>query len=408
MKKKILIITHFFYPEIGAASLRMKYFAEALSEEDFEIRIVSPRPNYPNGTIYDGFEKNKIYKSGNVTYLPIFFSSNGTAFGRMLSYISYFIFSFTYLLFNSFKPNTIISSTPPLFTALVAAFLSKIKKSYFILDIRDIWPDIGIELGILKNNITIYILRKIEKIILKSADFITVTANGDKENLIRKNINSEKIITILNGADYSKIKPISNDQKTEIRLKYNLPKGNKILVYFGSFNYGMNDVEILSEVINLLNEEKIEYHFLAIGEGSNKEIFIKKINDFKNVTTLNSLSAEELSYLLPACNISIIPRKFINNDTGGNIPVKCFESWAAGLPVVLSSIDNTEIVNIFNEVKGGIVVKPQSPIDLKNAIIELLNIGHLDKIGAEARENSKNKFSRTQNAQKLVSIVNSF
>ena len=72
------------------------------------------------------------------------------------------------------------------------------------------------------------------------------------------------------------------------------------------------------------------------------------------------------------CDISLVPRKYISKDTGGNIPVKCFESWAGGVPVVLSSIVNSEINKIFEECRGGVIVKPEDAESFKDGILELL------------------------------------
>jgi putative colanic acid biosynthesis glycosyltransferase WcaI len=405
---RILIFTHFYPPETGAAPLRIKYFVDALIRGGYDVKIISPRPNYPGGKLYEGFEKLfKIYHINNITYLPILYTNSNSVFGRMISYISYSLFSFIYALLNSFKPTVIISSSPPLITALAAAVLSKIKKTKFILDIRDIWPDIGVELGILKSGFNIGVLKRIEKFILNQSNCITVTAEGDKQNLIKKGLIPEIITIVYNGADYSLIKPIKNEEILETKKLYNLPLDKKIIVYFGSFNYGMNDIETLGESLKLMNEEKDNFHFLAIGDGLNKDTFINKLKNQIFITSLDSISSDEIANLLPACDISVIPRKFIKNDTGGNLPVKCFESWAAGLPVVLSTINNNEIVNIFKESNGGVIVEPQNPKELQKALSSLLEKGNLNNMGLNAREYSIHKFSRSENANKLNLLLQS-
>ena len=406
---KILFYSHFYSPEVGAAPTRIKYFVDALREKGFEVKVIAPKPNYPLSKIFDGFDKKFIVKnvSENVTYLPIYFVSSHSPVGRLFSYLSYFLVSFTYLLFYSYKPDVVISSSPPIFTSLAALIYSKIKRSKFIFDVRDVWPDIGIQLGILENKYFIKGLSVIEKYILKNSDKIIVTANGDKENIAKKIKNPEKCEIIFNGADTEIFKPISESESIEIRNKYNLPLNKKILVYFGSYNHGMNDIEVLGEF--LVSEKVISnnIHFLSIGSGDNLNNLLKKIDNKISYTTIKSLDMNELSKLLAASDISVIPRKNIKEDTGGNIPVKCFESWAAGIPVLLSNIEDAEIADIFDKCNAGAIVKPNSVDALIDGMNKIFN-KDIELISEEGRQFVIENFDRKKQSEKLTELIELF
>ena len=148
---KILFYSHFYPPEVGAAPTRIKCFVDVLHSRGYDVKVVTPKPNYTFGKIDNEYKGRFIIhdKEENVTYLPIFFVQSKSALGRLLSYLSYFLISLIYLLFNSYRPNVVIASSPPIFTALAAGLYAKINKIKFIFDIRDIWPDIGAQLGIL-------------------------------------------------------------------------------------------------------------------------------------------------------------------------------------------------------------------------------------------------------------------
>lgn len=403
---KILFYSHFYPPEVGAAPIRVKYFVDALREKGFDVKVIAPKPNYPLGKIFDGFNKKLIVKNEteNVTYLPIYFVSSHSPIGRLFSYLSYFLFSFFYLLFNSYKPDVVISSSPPIFTSLAAIFYSKINGSKFIFDVRDIWPDIGVQLGILKNKFFISGLTRIEKYLLKNSDNIIVTAKGDKENISAKINNSEKCEIIFNGADTEIFKPIKEVEKTEIRNKYKFPLNKKILIYFGSYNHGMNDIEILGEF--LIHEKVISnnIHFLSIGSGDNLNNLLNKIDNKISYTSIKSLEMNELAKLLAASDISIIPRKNIKEDTGGNIPVKCFESWAAGIPVLLSNIEDAEIAEIFDKCNAGALVKTNSVDALVNGLNEILK-KDLDRLKEEGRKFVIENFDRKTQSLKLAELL---
>ncbi len=403
---KILVYTHFYYPEVGAASLRMQYFAKTLEDNTNEIRIITPLPNYPQGKIYKGFSKLfQKEKKMNIIYLPLYLPKKHSVLKRVITYLSYLLSSFFYTLFSTFKPDIIIASSPPISTALGAALISKIKRSKFIIDLRDIWPDIGIELGLLKRKSIISMLTKIERFILNSASTVLVTAEGDKRNIQMKGVDESKIKVIYNGADTETFKPVNEDEKIIIRKKYNIPLNKIVLIYFGSFNYGMNDIEILGDTLSKLTQKKEKIIFIAIGDGDNLEEFINKINSNVEYKHISSLNTEDIAKLISASDLSLIPRKKINKDTGGNTPVKIFESWATGIPVLLSANIGSETAKIFNECQAGILVESGNEDEYFQALEKLIDDPNLGDLGKTGRPFVVDNFNRKKQAEKLRIIT---
>ena len=403
---KILVYSHFYYPEVGAASLRMQYFVNALKSAGYEIKIISPLPNYPKGKIYSGFSRY-IQKDlqNNIVYLPLYVPKKHSILKRGASYLSYFISSFLYSSFSSFNPDIIITSSPPIFTAFGASIISSIKGAKLILDLRDIWPDIGIELNLLKKPVVINILKKVEHFILNKASSVIVTADGDKNNLIEKGLVESNISVIYNGADLSIFKPLNPSEINEIKIKYEIPLKKTILIYFGSFNYGMNDIELLSNVLIDMEHCRETFYFIAVGDGDNKDEFLSRIENKIDYRYFESIESTELAKLIAVSDISLIPRKELKSDTGGNTPVKCFESWASEVPILLSANKESEITKIFMECKAGKYVQPSNPLEFKTALLELMKNLQLKDLGRNGRKFVEDKFDRRVQSQKLLSII---
>lgn len=402
---KILLYSHFFIPESGAAPIRLKYFADALNKHD--LVIISPIPNYPHGKKIKNFREllSSDYRT-KIKYIPLIIPSNKNHSSRALSYLSYMVTSFLYAYFKLTKPKIVVCSSPPITTAFIASLYSRIRRTKLILDVRDMWPQIGIELGVLRNQIIIRMLKKVEKYILNRADKIIVTAKGDKQNLINRKYPKEKIEVIYNGADTDRFVPFSEIEIGRIRNEHDIPQDKVVLIYFGSFNYGMNDLDTLAEALLELDRQKLDFHFLAVGNGEQKEKIVSKLSSTISLQSFDSLGIEKISKILGASDISLIPRKNIKRDTGGNIPVKCFESWAAGVPVVLSSIKNSEVSAIFKECRSGILVEAGIPFKFAEAIRELIDQKHILKaLGAKGRDFVLNNFDRKKQSQKLTTIV---
>ncbi len=402
---KILIYTHFFKPESGAASVRIQYLVNAIKKAGFEYFIIAPYPNYPQREIFKSLNLKDLEKIESIKYLPAYFPKKDTPISRMLSYFTFMITSMFYSIFFLPKFDVIINSSPPIFTSLAAAIVSKIKGSKFIWDIRDIWPDIGIEIGILKNGFVIKVMQIVEKFLLKNSDYITVTANGDKENLIKKNYPYKKIITLYNGADTELFKPLNENDKTKIKQEYSIPMNKKVFIYFGSFNYGMNDVGLLSGSLAEMKSLSDKFHLILIGDGNSRKEFIGKIKGKIEFTYFNNLDKSEIAKIVASSDWSLIPRKFIENDTGGNIPVKCFESWSCGVPVLLSGIKGTEVQKIFESINLGKFIIPNDKDELKKTITEILDFEIPETIKKNGRDFVIQNYDRNVQSLKLIEII---
>jgi glycosyltransferase involved in cell wall biosynthesis len=404
---KILVFSHFYYPEVGAASIRTQYFVKVLREAGHEVKIVTPKPNYPSAKKYEGFDKCcKFDRENNVVYLPLYLPSKHSLIGRGLTYISYFLVSFFYVLFDSFRYDVILTSSPPVTTSLAAVIVAKLRRKKVVLDIRDLWPDIGIELGIIKNSFIIYLLQKIVNFQVRKASKIVVPLESFVERIKDKGAKSE-IRIIFNGADTSIYSPLSESEKIEIRNKYSLPLEKKIAVYFGFFNFGMNDVDTLATAIEKTAEKKDALHYLFIGDGVKRKEFEEKISGRVNYTFLQPLAAKELSKVIASCDLSVIPLKKVKGSTGGFIPVKCLESWAAGLPVLLATERNSKIEKIFSESGGGKIIPPGNADTLARELMTMLFSDELPRMGEKGRKFVEENFDRTKQSAKIVEIIDS-
>lgn len=410
MGKRILLYSHFYLPESGAAPVRISNFVRVLKQAGHEVKIITPQPNYPLGRIFDGYKNWIDYdKDENIVRLPIYLPKKHSLFGRLFSYISYFFPSLVYTLFDSFKPDIILSSSPPIVTSYAAAIVARLCKCKFIFDARDVWPDIGVELGILKNQTYIKQLERIEKYILKTSDAVLVTAEGNRLNIEAKSYPKEKLYLVYNGADTELFKPTLETEYNRIRTQYGIPTGKKILIYFGSFNHGMNDIDLLGDALSDLPEEiKKGIHVLAIGDGDKREVFIKKIEKQITHTHYPSLPNDKIAEILGCCDISLIPRKQISHNTGDHVPVKCFESWASAVPVILSSPKGSNTEEIFKKCGAGYIVEPDDKRAFSDAIKKLLQDDISSEMGLRGRNFVIKYYDRIKQAEQLLQIIESF
>ena len=145
--------------------------------------------------------------------------------------------------------------------------------------------------------------------------------------------------------------------------------------------------------------------FVAVGNGDNKNEFLKKIKDKIEFQNYDSLDSIDLAKLIATSDISLIPRKGIKHDTGGNTPVKCFESWASDVPVLLSANKESEIARIFKECGAGMFVNPDDVQEYKSALIKMITNNDLKNLGLKGRKYVEDNFDRGKQSGKIYSLI---
>ena len=177
--EKLTIITSYYPPEIGAASNRIHHLANALKDE-YNVSVITPLPNYPTGKIfpeYKGKFSNISHEDGvNVIRLWLYASKSKNKFLRLFAMLSYSLSLSWYFLWHKL-PNRVIVQSPPLLVAFTCMFLLRSKRRKLILNVSDLWPSAGFELGALKKNFSYRLLQKLEKFNYKSADLILGQSN---------------------------------------------------------------------------------------------------------------------------------------------------------------------------------------------------------------------------------------
>jgi glycosyltransferase involved in cell wall biosynthesis len=408
----LAFFSYFFPPETGAAAVRLGEFAKGLSELGRKLEVLAPMPNYPSGKIYKNYPglsyHRELWNGINVLRVPLIPPKGQGGARRMLSYLTFNLsaeWAKTFLL--NARPGAVFFSSPPVPAILPALRMAKRRRVPFILDVRDLWPEIAVALGLMREGSFIHrYLSGIVRHAYHAASAIIVTTHGDADAVAKWGIDPGRIKLIPNGANTEIFRPDENARR-EIRTKLGIGD-DLVVVYSGSFGRGMNDLDTLLETAFLLREAK-GVRFLLVGEGDKhcelKEQASKR--NISNITYIPSQPSEELNGYLNAADIGFIPRRELACDTGGNVPVKMFEYMAVGLPVLLTSIPGCEAERIHRDSGSAGAWFP--PGDAKKASEWIYEAkGNSDKLktGAKgAREFVLGNYNRAGGVRKLNDIL---
>lgn len=317
--KEVLIITSYFPPETGAASNRMCHLAEGLQKEHVKVSVITPLPNYPTGKIFPKYKgKFKITTIENhitIHRLWLYASNSKNKFLRLLAMFSYSFSLAWFFLWNKI-PKMVIVQSPPLLVAFTSMLFLKSKHRNLILNVSDLWPMAGLELGAFKRNLSYRLLEKIERFNYKKATIIL----GQSEEIIAhiKAMYPHKEIHLYRN--YPNFKPPKIENNTESSEKITM-------VYAGLLGMAQG----IYKLCEALDYSKLEFHIYGAGaEQSKIESFIAKHPNlpifYHGEVSRNELHKELLKY-----DMTIIP---LLNRIYGSVPSKIFEYARLGLPIL--------------------------------------------------------------------------
>lgn len=386
--QKLTIITSYFPPEIGAASNRIYHLAEGL-KNDYNVSIITPLPNYPTGKIFEEFKgKFKLQTKENnieINRLWIFASVSKNKFLRLIAMLSYSFSLIWFFIWNKI-PNKIIVQSPPLLVAFTCVLFLKSKKRTLILNVSDLWPSAGLELGALKHNFSYKLLKKLERFNYKNSTIILGQSNEILTH-IRTITKKPNLFLYRNYPDIEAPKLIAKQSKTDKNIK---------LVYAGLLGVAQGILKLCSK----LDFENIELHIYGSGAEENEiQDFIKSHDNlpifFHGRAQRHVLHHELLHY-----DIALIP---LLNRIYGSVPSKIFEYTKLGLPIIYFGGGEGEA--IIEQHNLGWIAKEGDYADLNKTIQQIKTDELSHNLRSSIQETAISEFNFKAQLEALKKII---
>jgi glycosyltransferase involved in cell wall biosynthesis len=296
----------------------------------------------------------------------------------------------------------VIGTTPSLFQALAAYFVALLKWKPFLLEVRDLWPDFAIEMGILRSRFLIFLARRVEKFLYRHCTRVLVNSPAYVDHVQSKGIPREKITLIPNGVDSAMFDPA--ERGLQIRDQYGL-RGKYVLVYSGAIGPA-NDIPVIVRAAERLKDDD-QFRFLLVGDGKSKSQIEEQVQSLglHNVILAGAHPKSQIRYFLGAADACLA--------TLQNIPMfrttypnKVFDYMAAGRPTLLV-IDGV-IRQVIEQGAAGIFVQPGDDADLAAKILWLRDHpNEAAQMGQNAREYVCRHFDRVDHAIQFEQLCTS-
>lgn len=395
--KNIWIINHHALTPSMSGGTRHYDFAKELINRGHKVTIIAASFHYAKYQEMKEY-KDKEYLIENIDGIDFIWIKTppyiGSGFSRVKNMISFMSQVLSIIPKLSLKnPDTIIGSSVHLFAVYAAYRLSLKYNAKFIMEVRDLWPQTLIDMGISSWHPFIILLGFMERFLYKKADsIISLLPNGYK--YIQKYTQKNKIVWISNGTKIS-----NKDQYTQ---KLDDQKFN--ILYTGTHGIA-NDLEVLIEVANNLKSKK-NIHFTLLGDGPLKDKLINKTKEYKltNITFLNSVPKDDVFDYLRSADLLYVGLKNLPLYKYGMSMNKVFDYMSEKKPILfVSSIKD----NIIEKSNGGVVLRDNSYINISNTInsFAMMTKEKLKTYGDNNYNYLKNHFSIEVLTNKLEKIL---
>lgn len=371
MKKKIVFVINYFYPDLASTGQLMTELCLHL-QNDFEITVIAAIPEETESDIsgkrfiYDKLENIKIVR----IKLPKLDKSN--KWSRLRYITAYFLFAILALLNQKNTDIIYTISTPPVLGGLIGTIGKIFKRSKHIYNIQDFNPEQAEAVKYTNKKAIFGIARFIDNLNCKLADHVITVGTDMQETLIRRFANklTPENSVINNWTDEQDIVPLGKDHPKvrEFLLKHGLL--NKFIIMY-SGNLGL--YYDLENIIKLTKHFKHNNHvaFVFIGDGAVKKEMNKYVDDngIKNAHFLPFEPKDSIKYSLNAADIHwVVNQKGIK---GVSVPSKIYGVMAAGKPVLGVLESGSEAHRLIIKSDCGFVLEPG---DYKGIIQQLEEI----------------------------------
>lgn len=399
---KILLINQVFVSLDEPGHTRHFELAKFLQPRGHELVIVASDLNYQTGqrTVdRKGVFAEQIIDGVRILRAYIYPALHRSYFWRVISFFS-FMFSSVWTAFQVRDVDLVLGTTPPIFQAVSAWFVAWIRRKPFLLEVRDLWPEFGVSMGVLKNPLVISLGRWLEKFLYTRATHILVNSPAYKDYMIGKGVPEKKITFIPYGTDVDMFNP----QVDGSSIRAELGLQNKFVVLYAGALGQANDIDtILRAAERLKPYDKI--HFVLFGDGKERPRLQNEAERMKltNVIFAGVRPKKDMPRVVASADVCLAILQDIPMFRT-TYPNKVFDYMAAGRATVLVIDGITR--ELIESSYGGVFVQPNDDETLAETILDLSNnMDIVKQMGQNAREYLVNHLDRRDKLNETLELL---
>lgn len=408
---KILVVSLYYDPDLCQANGPIiRALCNDLTDAGHEVTVLTSFPHYNCDDVWPEYRRKLFQRDrvGKVRVIRsyIYVPRTRSIFGRILNYFSFNVTSTLAGLLTG-KQDVIFVMSPPLTIGLTAYVLGLIKRIPYCYNLQDIWPEVAVRLGIMRNRGVTRFFERLEKFIYSRSHKVFAISEEFKHNLTEKGIPQSKIEVIPNFVDTGFIRPL--DKNNRFSLENGLG-GKFVALYAGNIGLSQGLEVILDSAEVLQNYDDVL--FLVVGQGINRDNLVAEAarRGLKNIRFMPLQPEKDVPLLYASCDIAIIPLK--RGIAQNSLPCKTYSIMAGARAFIASVDEGSHVWKLAEQVGCGVCVRPEDGKALADILLKLKDDPQLSsEMGLRGRRFVESNFSREANTARyriaLESIVES-
>lgn len=374
---RLVVLCPHFAPDLAPTGVVVTKLVEELAARGHHIEVITSLPWYRHHKIEPGYEGRLVRTEdtpwGSILRLHPFPTADKTDIVRRAASFAGFTALAAVKGRSGDRVDGVIAVSPPLTLGLAGHAIARARRAAYVFNIQDVFPDVAIELGLLKNPLLIKTARALERRCYRHADAITVLSDDLRDNIVGRMADPSKVRVIPNFVDTNFITP--TDGENAYRREHGL-EGKTVVMYAGNVGLSQSFDVVIAAAVALRDDPNLA--FVINGGGAARATLEAQARGLTNVVFVDTQPFERLGELLAAGDIHLVPLK--RGLARSSVPSKTFSILAAGRPFVASVDPGSEIATIAERSGAGIAVPPEDAEAFTKAI------RHLSDSADERRE----------------------
>lgn len=366
---KIGVVCHYFWPERSAPSARLLELGREWVAQGHEVVAVTNFPNHPSGVIPPAYAGRRFLiedvEGIRVVRCRTYATPNRGVLRRTLGHLYFMVQSRLQGKAPLEGADVVVVSSPTLFSAVGAWRLAGRVGAPLVIEVRDLWPAIFVQLGVVRQRWLIRLLERLELFLYRRSAAVVVVTRSFAREIVSRGIDSGKIHFVPNGVDLESFSPGPKDDALLASLGLT---GKFVVLYCGAHGISHALARILDVADQLRADDRIR--FLLVGEGAEKPalVALARQRRLPNVVFRDGVPRDRVAAFYRSADVCLVPLRDVPLFRSF-VPSKIFEVLACGRPVVGSVAG--EAAEILDGSGAALVVPPEDVGGIADAVVRL-------------------------------------
>ncbi|MBI5890601.1 MAG: glycosyltransferase family 4 protein [Nitrosomonadales bacterium] len=395
---RVLIASQYFWPE----NFRINEVASTLLERGVEVEVLTAKPNYPKGEIYDNYRawgcQQELFETAKVFRVPLIPRGKGSGVqlaANYLSFIFFGIFCAPWMLRGRRYDVIFVHGMSPILQALPALFLGWLKGCPVVLWVQDLWPESLAATGYVRNRFVLKLVKQIVRFIYRNVDLLLVQSEAFMAP-----------VSVLASGTPVKYYPNSVDESFTAPSTVEVPDvaglGDGFSIMFAGNIGTAQAVEVIVEAATLLKEHA-DIQFIVLGDGSRRDWMLQeaKACNLANLRLPGRFPVETMPGFMQKASVLLVTLAD-QEIFAATVPNKVQAYMAAGRPIIACL--RGEGARLVTAAKAGLAVPAENGPALAEAVLRLyqMSVTEREEMGRNGRAYFKEHFDHERLINQLT------